>query len=119
MARDRQRAKQRRRRQDGAQRQRARREERLDGLVEDPDVEGTTPGSHRDAGLEDVVDPIADDGTTPAPDPLKHGSPWIDEAKLAEAGAEVPEPSGEGLDVRDSAPGLDGDFGGSPEGGEI
>jgi preprotein translocase SecE subunit len=109
MARDRQRAKQRRRRQEGAQRPRARRDERLDELAEDPAVEGTTPGSHRDAGLEDVVDERGPEGTTPAPDPLKHGSSFIDEAKLAEAGAEVPEPDGDGLEVRDSAPGLDGD----------
>src|SRR5215211_926757 len=110
MARDRQRAKQRRRRQEGAQRPRARAEERLDRIAEDPAVEGTTPGSHRDAGLEDVVDERGPEGTTPAPDPTKHGSAWIDEAKLAEAGAEVPEPDGDGLDVGPSAPGLDGDI---------
>src|SRR3712207_9339681 len=94
MARDRQRAKQRRRRQDGAQPPRARREPRLDEVVEDPELEGTTPGGHRDAGLEDVVEQRGPDGTTPAPDPLKRSSPYVDEAKLAEAGAEVPEQIG-------------------------
>ncbi len=58
MARDRQRAKQRRRRQDGAHRPHAPREQRLDELAEDAAAEGTTPGSHRDAGLEDVVDAV-------------------------------------------------------------
>jgi preprotein translocase SecE subunit len=95
MARDRQRAKQRRRRQDGAQPPRSPREPRIDELAEDPELEGTTPGSHPDSGLEDVVDPHPGQGATPAPDPLKHSSAWTDEAKLAEAGADVPDEDGE------------------------
>jgi preprotein translocase SecE subunit len=95
MARDRQRAKQRRRRQDGAQPPRSPREPRIDELAEDPALEGTTPGSHPDSGLEDVVDPHPGQGATPAPDPLKHSSAWTDEAKLAEAGADIPDEDGE------------------------
>jgi preprotein translocase SecE subunit len=110
MARDRQRAKQRRRRQEGAQRPRAPREERLDELAEDASLEGTTPGSHKDAGLEDVVDEPGPEGTTPAPDPFRHGSAYIDEVKLAEAGAGVPAPDGDALEAGPSAPGLDGDL---------
>ncbi len=107
MARDRKRAKDRRRRPNGAQPPRAPRVG-LDDAVEDKELEGTTPGSHPDSGLEDVVDTPGPEGHTPAPDPLKHGSPYVDEAKLAEAGATVPGNQGEGLDVRDEAA-LDGD----------
>jgi len=105
MARDRQRAKQRRRRQDGAQPPRGRRKERLDDLAEDSALEGTTPGSHPDAGLEDVVDREGPEGTTPAPDPLKHSSPWVDEAKLTEAGADAPGNDGEPMAREDTASG--------------
>jgi len=115
MARDRQRAKQRRRRQDGGQPPRARRDRRLDEVVEDSELEGTTPGSHPDAGLEDVVEDLGPEGTTPAPDPLKHSSPYVDEAKLAEAGAGAPEPDGRGLEDEPSAPGLAGDADEAPD----
>jgi preprotein translocase SecE subunit len=119
MARDRQRAKQRRRRQDGAQQPRGRRERRIDEIVEDGELEGTTPGSHKDAGLEDVVDDRGPEGTTPAPDPLKHSSSFVDEAKLAEAGAGVPEPDGRGLEDEADAPGLAGDPDAAPDFDEI
>ena len=110
MARDRQRAKQRRRRQEGADAPRARKKDRLDDIAEDPALEGTTPGSHPDSGLEDVVDRQGPDGTTPTPDPLKHGSAWVDEAKLTEAGADAPGNDGVPMEVDDTASGLeDGD----------
>src|SRR3712207_5951167 len=115
MARDRQRAKQRRRRQDGAQPPRAPREPRLDEVAEDPQLEGTTPGSHKDAGLEDVVEQRGPEGTTPAPDPLKRSSSYVDEAKLAEAGAEVPEPDGRPVEDAPAAPGLSGDADAAPD----
>ncbi len=105
MARDRQRGKQRRRGQDGDGSSRARPDERLDELAEDSALEGTTPGSHPDSGLEDVVDRVGPEGTTPTPDPLKHASPYVDEAKLTEAGADAPGNDGEPLEVRDSASG--------------
>ena len=73
MARDRQRAKQRRRRQSGAA-PRARRSPAREVGLDDATVE--------EAGLG---------GTTPAPDPLKHSSAEVDEALLAEAGAAPPE----------------------------
>ena len=41
--------------------------------------------------VDDVLDEVGPEGTTPAPDPLKHASAYVDEAKLAEAGAELPE----------------------------
>jgi preprotein translocase SecE subunit len=41
--------------------------------------------------IDDVRDEVGPEGTTPAPDPLKHASAYVDEAKLAEAGAELPE----------------------------
>jgi preprotein translocase subunit SecE len=74
MARDRQRAKQRRRRQGGGPAPRDRR----------------TPA--REIGLDDasVEDAGLGDGSTPAPDPLKHSSADVDEARLAEAGAVPP-----------------------------
>ena len=80
MARDRQRAKQRRRRQSRP----APRDRRT---------------SARDVGLDDarVEDAGLGDGSTPAPDPLKHSSADVDEAKLAETGA-VP-PGDEELDA--------------------
>jgi hypothetical protein len=80
MARDRQRAKQRRRRQGGA----APRDRRTQA---------------RDIGLDDatVEDSGLGDGT-PAPDPLKNSSAEVDEAKLAEAGAVHPDADEEELD---------------------
>jgi preprotein translocase subunit SecE len=75
MARDRQRAKQRRRRQGGsAPRDRDRRT------------------SARDIGLDDatVDDAGLGGGATPAPDPLKHASADVEQAELAEAGAVPP-----------------------------
>jgi preprotein translocase subunit SecE len=76
MARDRQRAKQRRKRQGGpaqrggaAARSRTAREIGLDDATAD------------DAGLGEA---------TPAPDPLRHASADVDQAKLAEAGATLP-----------------------------
>jgi preprotein translocase SecE subunit len=90
VARDRQRAKQRRRRQsaDGgaAAGPAARPEELADS---DPTLSarsGDELDAGRDAGVEDVVDQLGPDGTTPTPDPLKHGSSYVDEAKIAETG---------------------------------
>jgi preprotein translocase SecE subunit len=87
MARDRQRAKQRRRRHpDGSSASGASARGRVQpGAV--PSEESLDAA--RDAGVEDVLDERGAPGTTPAPDPLKHSSPYVDEAKLAEAGAEV------------------------------
>ncbi|MDP9377121.1 MAG: preprotein translocase subunit SecE [Actinomycetota bacterium] len=46
------------------------------------DVYNPTP----DTGIEDVLDERGVPGTTPTPDPLKHASSYVDEAKLAEVG---------------------------------
>jgi preprotein translocase subunit SecE len=85
MARDRQRAKQRRRRQGG------------------PAPRGGRSGNARDIGLDDAtVDRGAAGDEAPAeavglgdsqatPDPLKHSSADVDQAKLAEAGAVPPD----------------------------
>jgi preprotein translocase SecE subunit len=88
MARDRQRAKQRRRRQGGP----APRDRRT---------------SARDVGLDDasVEEAGLGEGSTPAPDPLKHSSADVDEAKLAEAGA-VPPGDDEEIDL-DGEDGVD------------
>jgi preprotein translocase subunit SecE len=78
MARDRQRAKQRRRRQESggpAARSAARTRKARDVGLDDATVD--------DAGLGEP--------TTPAPDPLEHASADVDQAKLAEAGAVPPE----------------------------
>src|SRR3954471_549974 len=82
MARDRQRAKQRRRRQAGAA-PRGRR----------------TSTNARDVGLDEATVDEAGlgEGATPAPDPLKHASADVDEALLAEAGATPPEVGDEDL----------------------
>jgi len=111
VARDRQRAKQRRRRQsaDGgkAPRPTARPDETggdlasgsvpVPGREHDPAAPDDTrqiaarPAGELDAadgsGVEDVLDERGPDGTTPTPDPLKHASSYVDEAKLSEAGA--------------------------------
>jgi preprotein translocase SecE subunit len=75
LARDRQRAKQRRRRTSGSA--------------------GTTgrprPTRARDIGLDEASVEDAGLGATPAPDPLKHSSADLDEALLAEAGAIPPD----------------------------
>ena len=86
MARDRQRAKQRRRRQGGGPAARA----------------AGRSGTARDVGLDDatVEDAGLGDGT-PTPDPLKHSSAEVDQAKLAEAGATPPE-----VDADDLPPGV-------------
>jgi preprotein translocase SecE subunit len=84
VARDRQRAKQRRRRQTGGPNAPAGRPGL--GAGGDPSL----PDAHPDAGVDDVLDERGPEGTTPAPDPLKHSSPYVDEAKLAEGGAEIP-----------------------------
>ena len=72
MARDRQRAKQRRKRQGGPA----------------PRGAGTRSRTAREIGLDDAT---ADDAglgeATPAPDPLQNATPDVDQAKLAEAGA--------------------------------
>jgi preprotein translocase subunit SecE len=83
MARDRQRAKQRRRRQGG------------------PAPRGGRSGNARDIGLDDATVDDAGLGDSPStPDPLKHSSADVDQAKLAEAGA-VPPPEGDVNDELD------------------
>jgi preprotein translocase subunit SecE len=107
MARDRQRAKQRRRRQEAgspaarsAARARKARDAGLDdATVDDAGLGDTTPEAGTTAeGRTDVeggttpdVETTPEDGSTPAPDPLKHASADVDQAKLAEAGAVPPE----------------------------
>ena len=75
MARDRQRAKQR------AQRRK-------------PGAGGPAAGSasprSRDIGLEPTDTDLS--GATPPPEPTKHASPYVEEARMAEAGAIPPEP---------------------------
>jgi preprotein translocase SecE subunit len=109
VARDRQRAKQRRRRQSTGGGPSARpagppeatgedRTRDLDAAAESRIEPGAEPrpgedlDAARDAGIEDVVDQTGPEGSTPTPDPLKHASPYVDEAKLAEAGASFDEP---------------------------
>jgi preprotein translocase SecE subunit len=71
MARDRQRAKQRRRRQ-----------------APGPPARGRNPRA-RDVGLDDAgIEESGLGGATPTPNPLDHASADVDEALLAEAGAE-------------------------------
>jgi preprotein translocase SecE subunit len=76
MARDRQRAKQRRKRQGGSA----------------PRSGGNRSRTAREVGLDDarVEDAGLGEGT-PAPDPLKHASADVDQARLAEAGATPPD----------------------------
>jgi preprotein translocase SecE subunit len=74
MARDRQRAKQRRRRQSGAP------------------ARGPRSQRARDIGLDDAeVEESGLGGNTPAPNPLEHASADVDEALLAETGADATE----------------------------
>jgi preprotein translocase SecE subunit len=78
VARDRQRAKQRRKRQAGAGKPANRNTARARAA--------------RDAGLEDAkVKDAGLGGSTPAPDPLEHASADVDQARLAEAGAVPPD----------------------------
>jgi preprotein translocase SecE subunit len=79
MARDRQRAKARRRRAEGPPPKKRDKRQRAE--------DETSLGGPRDVSAEE---PRVDD--TPAPDPVKDSSPYVDEAKLAEAGADVPPP---------------------------
>jgi preprotein translocase SecE subunit len=89
MARDRQRAKQRRRRQEAgspAARSAARARKARDVGLDDATAD--------DAGLGDATPEggaAPEGGATPAPDPLEHASADVDQAKLAEAGAVPPE----------------------------
>ena len=88
MARDRQRAKQRRKRQDGggaAARSAARARKARDAGLDDASADDAGLGkgtSAPDSGLADG---------TPAPGPLEHASADVDQAKLAEQGAVPPE----------------------------
>ena len=91
MARDRQRAKARRKRQEGSPPKK--RDKRAKSFDE------TSAGGPRDVGAEEP----RLDGETPVPDPLKDSSPWVDEAKLAEMGADVP-PPGEEVEALPSEP---------------
>ena len=82
MARDRQRAKQRRKRQGSPA----------------PRAGGSRSRTAREIGLDDST--VEDSGLgegTPAPDPLKHSSADVDQAKLAEAGASPPNTDDEDL----------------------
>lgn len=89
MARDRQRGK-RRRSADGGVGARPAVPRRDDGTPVDPSVPAEDSlDAARDSGVEDVLDERGPEGTTPAPDPLKHSSPYVDEAKLSGAGAGV------------------------------
>ena len=106
MARDRQRAKQRRRRQEAgspaarsAARARKARDVGLDDATVDDAGLGDTTAEGRasevetsaDSGAPAEVESTPEGGSTPAPDPLKHASADVDQAKLAEAGAVPPE----------------------------
>jgi preprotein translocase SecE subunit len=84
VARDRQRAKQRRRRQPGA----------------GGPVSGSSRARARDTGLEPAD---AEPDSTPAPEPTKHALPDVDKARMAEAGVPMEaetqvEPSADELD---------------------
>ena len=93
MARDRQRGKQRRARQSADRGPAARPVSRPDDENPDPLALGGDSGAVGDQGVEDVLDERGPEGTTPTPDPLKHVSSYVDEAKLAEAGAVVEPPN--------------------------
>jgi preprotein translocase SecE subunit len=90
MARDRKRSTQRRRRPDGAPGRRPMRPAPGPDRSGDPELDAAA-----DAGLEDVLEDAGTPGSTPTPDPLKHSSAWVDEAKLGEAGVDVPSPHGD------------------------
>ncbi len=94
MARDRQRGK-RRRSADGGVAARPAVPRQDDGSTVDPPVTGDDSlDAAQDSGVEDVLDERGPEGTTPAPDPLKHSSSYVDEAKLSAAGAQVDPPRG-------------------------
>ena len=77
MARDRQRAKQRRKRQAGAS---------------SANRNAARARAAREVGLEDSkVEDAGLGGSTPTPDPLEHASADVDQARLAEAGAVPPD----------------------------
>jgi preprotein translocase SecE subunit len=85
VARDRQRAKQRRRRQ--------------------PGTGGPAAGSARTRARDVGIEPTdAELDSTPAPEPTKHAFPNVEEARMAEAGAPPPgEPAADELEVTDPA----------------
>ncbi len=100
MARDRQRAKQRRRRQDAgnaAARSAARTKKARDGGLDDATVDDAglgEPTSAPETSAPETSAPERDSGLaggTPVPDPLEHASADVDQAKLAEQGAVPPE----------------------------
>ena len=70
---------------------------------------GGNTGAIGDQGVEDVLDERGPEGTTPTPDPLKHGSSYVDEAKLAEAGAVVDSPREDGGEREQSGLGYSSD----------
>lgn len=101
MARDRQRGKQRRARRsadDGVAARPAVPRQDDGEPVEPSEPDGQRLDAARDAGVEDVLDERGPDGTTPTPDPLKHSSPYVDEAKLSEAGVPVGAPGDAGAE---------------------
>jgi preprotein translocase SecE subunit len=89
VARDRQRAKQRRRSKPGAG--------------------GPAAGSARTRARDVGVEPTDTDlsGTTPAPEPTKHAFPNVEEARLAEAGAQPPDVGEELPEVERAPDGLE------------
>ncbi len=96
MARDRQRAKQRRRRQAGSSeprtpRGRSREPEAADDATREPDAPDAvdSPDAPDSPDALDTPDPL-DERPTGAPDPLEHASADVDQARLAEAGAQPP-----------------------------
>ena len=109
MARDRQRGKQRRARKSADGGPAARPASRPDPSDRDPGVLGDGPGAVGDQGVEEVLDERGPEGTTPAPDPLKHGSSYVDQAKLAEAGADVEAPQADGDDPAEGRVGYSSD----------
>ena len=94
MARDRQRGKQRRARPSSGGAPAARPARPRDEASPQEPLAFAGDGTDGDlhAGIRDVLDEAGPQGTTPAPDPLKHGSPYADEARLAEAGAPMRAP---------------------------
>jgi preprotein translocase SecE subunit len=88
VARDRQRAKQRRRRQPGA----------------GGPAAGSSRARARDAGLEPTDAEL--DSTTPAPEPTKHALPDVEKARMAEAGV-PPDPLEAEVQVEPAADALD------------
>lgn len=102
MARDRQRGKRRRSADGGVAARPAVPRDPEESPVQPPVGGDDGLDAAQDAGVEDVLDERGPEGTTPAPDPLKHASPYVDEAKLSEAGATVGAP-GDGDERPDDA----------------